>query len=113
MTIHKTAAAAILASALPLLPFASPALAEASKDETCAAIGAMGATIMERRQMGVSMSGLMKTIEASGSTPEMIAVARAAVMDAYRVPLFTLPEFKADAIDTFRNTLEFACYEAM
>lgn len=113
MKATKTAAAAILAVALPLFPFAAVASDEVTKDEFCNAIGAMGASIMERRQAGVPMSSLMLKIENSGSTPEMIKVARAAVMDAYRSPLFTLPEFKQDAIDTFRNTLEFACYETM
>ena len=69
--------------------------------------------IMEVRQSGAPLSSFIAAINKKSSDPAIVEPIRAAAIEAYRVPVFNLPENRANAIAEFRNEIEVSCYERM
>lgn len=96
--------ALVIAAALAL-----PVTAHAQNTaENCAQFGQLAESIMTARQNNVPMSRLMEI--ANDASPDGAAMMRAIVVYAYQQPIFLTDDFRREAIATFRNEAELACY---
>lgn len=96
--------ALVIAAALAL-----PVVAHAKTPVgNCVEFGDLAENIMTARQNNLPMSQLMAIADDAG--PEGAELMRAVVIYAYQQPIFSTDRFKREAIATFRNEAELACY---
>ena len=86
----------------------SPMAAQAQQ-ATCADWGSLAETIMEQRQKGAAMSGLMSLVDGMDGA-DMV---RAIIRDAYNRPRYMTREMQLMEIQDFRNAVEAVCYQAL
>ena len=97
--------APIAALSIPL----SPALTQVQQQAPCADWGSLAEIIMEQRQSGASMSGLMSIVEGMDAAD----LVRAMIRDAYNRPRYMTREMQVMEIQDFRNAIEALCYQAL
>ena len=81
--------------------------------DPCASIGGFAEILMEKRQEGIAMSDLMKMVASAEGPQQLINIARKMVISAYEQPKYGSPEYKANAVKSFRNEWELKCYKEM
>lgn len=82
----------------------------------CAALGMMAGVIMEKRQEGAILSDMLAIIDAQegeNMPKEFIDLSRSIAMDAFDQPQFSDPGNRENAVTTFRNQIEVACYRSL
>ena len=98
----------LFTTAALIVTLATTAQAEQpSAMETCTGWGDPAERVMELRQGGVALSGV---IEAMGE--HMNSTQRAMIMDAYDTPRFRTPRIVSEVVQDFRNEAEHNCFSA-
>jgi hypothetical protein len=102
-----TAAVALLATPA----FGANADQGSGSNDTCAEIGDAAEKMFNYRYQGHSMSQLMGAA-ASVEDPAIRKIFRSIIIDVFRRPLFTTPDYIDQDRREFRGLWELACYEA-
>ena len=100
----------VLAMFAVCLAHAAPATSQETED-VCAVMGDIAQNIMTARQNERPMSDVMQVMK-HDTEPAVHPVIRALIIDAYRQPGYSTEENQKNAIDSFRNAAELACYTA-
>lgn len=85
---------------------AAPAYAENTAAELCPMFGKLAEQALELRELGVPLSKLMET--AAGQK-----LVQALYIDAYDLPMFSVPENIKEQKVEYRNSVEVRCYMEM
>lgn len=88
----------------------STAPAEETQD-VCVLLGSIAQNIMTARQDERPMSDVMAVMN-KDTDPAVHPYIRALILDAYRSSAYRTPENQKNAINSFRNSAELACYTA-
>jgi hypothetical protein len=102
-----TAAVALLATPA----FGANADQGSGSNGSCAAIGDAAESMFNYRYQGFSLSQVMG-LTASVKDQEIRKLFRSMIIDAFRRPLFTTPDYIEQDRQEFRSLWEMACYEA-
>jgi hypothetical protein len=78
---------------------------EPTGQQLCASFGDLAETIMQNRQNGVPMSKMMDATD--------LELARAIILDAYKLPRFSSEDYQEKQTADFRNEVELECYKHM
>ncbi len=95
-------------TALALLLLAGNAFAEEESDDTyCAAIHDLATTIMDGRQLGVSIT---ESLNLSNCSTNICKIGRSLVLAAYKEPQYSSDKYQQEAISEFANQVALQCY---
>lgn len=111
MKIEKEHKMKIKAVVLIAAMLGSPAYAQSAVSvELCSAVGNLAENIMTARQARIPLADILLVVDVTD--PDIRELARAIVFTAYKQPVMSFNNTKAQTIDNFRNTVEISCYEA-
>lgn len=85
--------------------WAATSAASAKDSVGCELIGDLAEVIMEARQAGVPVSGVLKKVAGSAPQEKM-------VMLAWAVPMYQSEEYQQRAVQEFRERWELPCFRA-
>lgn len=91
-----------------VIAIASLAFAATAQASVCAEMGSLAYQIMDNRQTGVPLAGMMKIADGAG---EQSKLHKMLILEAYKQPKFQTASYRAEAIAEFSNKWERRCYE--
>jgi hypothetical protein len=94
----------LLAAVLIAVPFTTQA--ESAKFEICEGYSSLAETIMEGRQVGVSMAEMVKIVTSNDSETGLDLIMR-----AYKLPRFSSDEMQQRSAQDFGNDVFLDCYK--
>jgi hypothetical protein len=90
-------------------PASAQGSGQAFKDLYCDNLGVVAANIMDARQLGITITELLTTLNSMGVSQKDMDIYVAITLSAYRLPMYEGQSFQRLAVTEFRREIEALC----